>query len=108
MTYNELFALNVDRQVMVNGQCHWQLGKPKWEAVYHHAILSIDGDVAWTILHSTIFTPQQLHKWGKRVIPDCPWSPGTTDHMFFECPTVTAFWERLTKTLHDLLGPHPL
>jgi hypothetical protein len=28
--------------------------------------------------------------------------------MFFDCPTVTAFWGRLTKTLHDLLGPHPL
>jgi hypothetical protein len=28
--------------------------------------------------------------------------------MFFEWPTVTAFWGRLTKTLHDLLGSHPL
>jgi hypothetical protein len=28
--------------------------------------------------------------------------------MFFDSPTVTAFWGRLTKTLHDLLGPRPL
>jgi hypothetical protein len=28
--------------------------------------------------------------------------------MFFDCPTVTAFWGRLIKTLHDLLGPHLL
>jgi hypothetical protein len=28
--------------------------------------------------------------------------------MFFECPTAIAFWVHLTKTLHDLLGPHPL
>jgi hypothetical protein len=26
--------------------------------------------------------------------------------MFFDCPTT--FWGSLTKTLHDLLGPHPL
>jgi hypothetical protein len=96
---------------MVNGECHWQLGKPKWEAVYHHPILSKDGDVAWRILHNRIVTPQQLHKWGKRDTSDCPWCPGTTgtiDHMFFECPTAIAFWGHLTKTLHDLLGPHPL
>jgi hypothetical protein len=26
MTYNKLFTLNVDRQAMVNGECHWQMG----------------------------------------------------------------------------------
>jgi hypothetical protein len=35
---------------MVSGECHWQLGKHRWEAVYHHPILSKDGDVAWRIL----------------------------------------------------------
>jgi hypothetical protein len=29
-------------------------------------------------------------------------------HKFLDCPTVTAFWGQLIKTLHDLLGPHPL
>jgi hypothetical protein len=56
-------------------------------------------------------TPQQLHKFNKRDTSDSPWCPGTIgtiDHIFFDCPTVTAFWKRLTKTLHDLLGPHPL
>jgi hypothetical protein len=111
MTYNKLFTLNVVREVMVNGECHWQLGKLKWEAVYLQPILSKDGVVVWRILHNRIITPQQLHKWGKGDTPDCPWCPGTTgtmDHMFFECPTVTAFWGRLTKTLHELLGPRPL
>jgi hypothetical protein len=28
--------------------------------------------------------------------------------MSFDCPTVTVFWGRLPKTLHDLPGPHPL
>jgi hypothetical protein len=28
--------------------------------------------------------------------------------MFFDCPSVTAFWNRLAKILHELLGPHPL
>jgi hypothetical protein len=32
-TYNTLFKSNVEEQAMVNGECHWQLGKPKWEAV---------------------------------------------------------------------------
>jgi hypothetical protein len=80
---------------MVNGECHWQLGKPKWEAVYHHPILSKDDTVAWRIQHNRIITPQKLHKWGKRDTSDCPWCPGTTgtiDHMFFECPTAIAFW----------------
>jgi hypothetical protein len=45
---------------MVNRKCHCQLGKPKWESVYHHPILSKDGDVAWRILHNRIITPQQL------------------------------------------------
>jgi cell division protein FtsI/penicillin-binding protein 2 len=92
------------------GNCEWGMplatGKPKWEAVYHHPILSKDGDVAWRMI-----TPQQLHKWATRDTSDCPWCPGTTgtiDHIPFEWPTVTAFWGRLTKTLHDLLGPHPL
>jgi hypothetical protein len=41
----------------------------------------------------------------------CPWCQGTTgtiDHMFFDFPSVTAFWSRLAKILHELLGPHPL
>jgi hypothetical protein len=28
--------------------------------------------------------------------------------MFFDCPTATSFWKSLTKTLHEILGPHPL
>jgi hypothetical protein len=100
--YNKLFALKVDRQVMVNGECHWQLGKPKWETVYHRSILSKDGDVAWRILHNRIITSQQVQKWGKRDTTDI------MDHMFFKCPTATAFWVRLTKMLHGLLGPRPL
>jgi hypothetical protein len=28
--------------------------------------------------------------------------------MFFDCPSITAFWSRLVKMLHELLGPHPL
>jgi hypothetical protein len=34
-TYNTLFQLIVDRQAVVNGECHWQLGNPKWEAPHH-------------------------------------------------------------------------
>jgi hypothetical protein len=49
--------------------------------------------------------PQQLHKWKKWDTSDCPWCPGTIDHVFFDCPTVTAFWGCLIKTLHNLLGP---
>jgi hypothetical protein len=111
MTYNKIFILNTDGQVMVNGECYWQLGKSRWKAVYHHPILSKDGNVAWRIQHNNIIKPQQVHKWGKRDPSDCPWCPSTTDkidHMYFECPTVTASWGHLTKTLNDLLGPHPL
>jgi hypothetical protein len=75
---------------------------------YTHPILSKGDDVTWRIQHNRIITPQQLHKWGKRDTSDCPGTTGTTDHMFFECPTVTVFWGHLTKTPHDLLGPHPL
>jgi hypothetical protein len=28
--------------------------------------------------------------------------------MFFDCPSVTAFWNHLAKLLHELLDPHPL
>jgi hypothetical protein len=28
--------------------------------------------------------------------------------MFFDCPSVTAFWNNLAQTLHELLGPRPL
>jgi hypothetical protein len=28
--------------------------------------------------------------------------------MFLDYPTVIDFWNQLTKTLHKLLGPHPL
>jgi hypothetical protein len=95
---------------MVNGECHWQLGKPQWKAVYHHPIMSKDGNISWMILYNRITTPQQLHKWGKRDTPDCPWCPGTTgtEHMLLECSQVTAFWGRITKTLYALLGPHPM
>lgn len=42
---------------------------------------------------------------------DCRWYPGAArkmDHKLSECPTVTAFWRLLTKTLHEILGPRPL
>jgi hypothetical protein len=41
----------------------------------------------------------------------CPWCPRTTatiDHLFFDCPSITAFWNSLAKILHELLGPQPL
>jgi hypothetical protein len=33
----------------------------------------------------------------------CPGTTGTIDHMLFDCPSVTAFWNRLPKILHELL-----
>jgi hypothetical protein len=62
-------------------------------------------------LHNRIVTTQQLSQKSKRENNYCSWCPGTRaimDHMFFHCPSVTAFWTRLAKILHELLGPHPL
>jgi hypothetical protein len=70
------------------------MGTPYWSAVYHHPILSKDGDIAWRILHNRIVTPQQVHQWSKQDIVDCPWCTGTTgtiDHIFLNCPSATAF-----------------
>jgi hypothetical protein len=50
------------------------------------------------------YTIELSHQWSTRDTDYCPWCPGTTgtiDHMFFDCPSVTA------KLLHELLGPHP-
>jgi hypothetical protein len=69
------------------------------------------GNISWGILHNRIVTPKLLHQWSKRDTDYCPWFPGITgtiEHMFFDCPSVTAFWNRSAKLLHDLLGPHPL
>jgi exonuclease III len=109
--YHQLLPLNLDNHAPVNGECYWKLGTPNWKAVYHPPILSQDGDIAWRILHNRIATPEQLNKWNQRQTADCPWcprSPGTLEHMLFECSTVTATWARLQKLLHKLLGPHPL
>jgi exonuclease III len=55
--YKNFLKLHLDQHVMVNGECHWKLGKPKWETAYHPPILSKDGDIAWKILHNSITTP---------------------------------------------------
>jgi hypothetical protein len=38
----------------------------------------------------------------------CPVTRGTTTHMLFDCSSVTAFWNRLAKIIHELLGTHTL
>jgi hypothetical protein len=41
----------------------------------------------------------------------CSWCPGITgtiDHIFFDCPSAIAFWNRLAKILDEILGPRPL
>jgi hypothetical protein len=109
--YKNVLKLKLGKHVLVNGERHWKLGKPKRETVYHPPILSKDGDIAWKILHNKITTPQQLHRWNKRNTPDSPWcsgTSGTTAHMFLDCPSVIDFWNQLTKTLHKLLGPQQL
>jgi hypothetical protein len=73
-------------------------------------ILSKDGDIAWRILHNGIVIPKLLYQWSKRDTDYCPWCPGITgtiDHMFFDFPSVTAFWNHLARLIHELLGPHP-
>jgi exonuclease III len=109
--YRKFLSANSNKHVEVKGECHWNLGKPNWKAVYHQPILSQDGDIAWRILHNRIVTPDLLHRWSKRQTDDCPWCPGDTgtfDHMFFDCPSVQNIWARLAHILHRLLGPHPL
>jgi hypothetical protein len=109
--YKNVLKINLNKHILVNGECYWKLGKPKWETAYHTPSLNKDGDIAWKILHNRITRPHQLHRWNKRGTPDCPWCPGTSgiiEHMFPNCPTVIDFWNQLTKTLHILLGPHPL
>jgi hypothetical protein len=106
--YKTFLKFNLNKNVVVNGECYWKLGKPKWEAAYHPPILSKDGDIAWKILHNRITTPQQLYCWNKRDTPDCLWCPGTsgtTEHMFLDCPSVIDLWNQLTKILHKLLAP---
>jgi hypothetical protein len=84
---------------------HTQLG-----TVYHRPLLSKEGDIAWTILHSELSHHNSYTNEVNQILY-CPWCPGakgTIDHMFFDCPTVTAFWNRLAKIFHYLLGPYPL
>ncbi|PNF28681.1 hypothetical protein B7P43_G07886 [Cryptotermes secundus] len=111
IVYSHLLKLNLNRHILVNGECSWNLGKPKWEALYHPPIISKDGDIAWRILHNRITTPQQLHRWKKKDTPNCPWCPGTsgtTEHMFLDCPHAVDFYNKLVNTLHKLLGPHTI
>jgi hypothetical protein len=54
MTYRKFFLLTSHENAVVSGECHWQMGTPKWG----QSILSKAGDVAWMILHSRIIMPQ--------------------------------------------------